>query len=99
MPYKGNEVSFSIWPAVFLAGGGLNPGPLNLWTQNPASEPLSQLKRRDTVFTGIEGSNFALSDSIQPLNSQIDDPFSGQPEFKKTVSQRGHGFIDEQVSI
>ena len=44
-----------------------------------------QPKCRDTGLTGIEGSNFPLSDSIESLNFQIDDTISGQPELKKSV--------------
>lgn len=58
-----------------------------------------QPKRRDTGLTGIEGCNFTLSDSIESLNFQIDDTFSGHPEFKKSVSQSGYGLIDEKISI
>ena len=47
---------------------------------------LLQPKRRDTGLTGIKGSNFPLSDSVESLNFQIDDTFSWQPEFKKSVS-------------
>jgi hypothetical protein len=45
-----------------------------------------QPKCRDTGLTGIEGSNYTLSDSIKSLNFQIDDTFSWKPEFKKSVS-------------
>ena len=58
-----------------------------------------QPKRRDTGHTGIKGCNLNLSDAIKSLNSQIDDAFSGQPEFKKTVLQGGNALINEQLPI
>jgi len=60
---------------------------------------LSQLKRGYTGVALIKRSNCAFGCSIQALYSQSDRTVSGKPEFKKTISQGGNGFIDQDISI
>ncbi len=60
---------------------------------------LSQSKRGYTGFALIKRSNCAFGHSIQARYSQSDRMVSGKPEFKKTISQGGNGFIDQNISI
>jgi hypothetical protein len=60
---------------------------------------LSQSKCGYTGFAVIKRFYYTFGCSIQPLNSQPDLTVYRKPEFKKTGSQGGNSFIDQDISI